>query len=92
MPGLRRKFAIDDELKRYSKALAHLVALKDFDEIKAYVVKHSLYVDALKLYQYDTTHLDQIMKLYADYLSSTNKHKEAGIGAFLSCPITTFSI
>lgn len=29
------------------------------------------------MYQYDTTSLKKIMRLYAGYLSSTNKHKEA---------------
>jgi elongator complex protein 1 len=31
------------------------------------------------MYQYDGTSLREIMKLYADYLSSTNQHKEAAI-------------
>jgi elongator complex protein 1 len=80
LPTLRRKFQIDDQLSRRAKALTHLLALEDFDEVKSYTVKHSLYTEALTLYQYDSVHLSDIMKLYAEYLSSCNRHKEAGIG------------
>jgi elongator complex protein 1 len=31
------------------------------------------------MYQYDTVHLKEIMRLYADHLSSTNKYKEAAL-------------
>ncbi|KAF2184333.1 elongator complex protein 1 [Zopfia rhizophila CBS 207.26] len=79
LPPFRRKFQIDDQLGRRAKALTHLFALSAFDELKSYVLKHSLYTEALKLYQYDTVHLNSIMRLYADYLSTNNRHKEAGI-------------
>lgn len=79
LPDVRRKFAIDDQLARRTKALTHLKDLNAFDELKDYVTKHELYSDALGLYQYDNVRLKEIMRLYADYLSSTNKHKEAAL-------------
>lgn len=79
LPLLRRKFTIDDQLGRHAKALAHLVAMDDFEDLKSYVVKHALYVDALDMYQYNTDRLDQIMRLYAEHLSLTNCPKEAAI-------------
>ncbi|KAF2635875.1 elongator complex protein 1 [Massarina eburnea CBS 473.64] len=79
LPLLRRKFNIDDQLGRRTKALHHLKDLEEFDEVQDYVQKHSLYPEALSMYQYDTTHLKEITRLYADYLNSTNKHKEAAL-------------
>lgn len=76
---LRRKFRIDDQLARRVKALGHLKDLDVFDEVQDYVQKHSLYQDALKMYQYDAGHLKEIMKLYADYLSATNQNKDAAL-------------
>ncbi|KAJ4311796.1 putative elongator complex protein 1 [Neodidymelliopsis sp. IMI 364377] len=79
LPDIRRKFQIDDQLGRQAKALAHLKELQVFDEAQDYVQKHALYPQALDMYQYDAAHLKQIMRLYADYLSSTNKNKEAAL-------------
>lgn len=79
LPDVRRKFQIDDQLGRRAKALTHLKELQAFDEAQEYVQKHVLYTEALDMYQYDAAHLKKIMRLYADYLSSTNKHKEAAI-------------
>ena len=31
------------------------------------------------MYQYDVVRLKEIMRLYADYLASTNKNKEAAL-------------
>lgn len=79
MPPLRRKFSIDDDLKRYPKALTHLHSLGDFDELKTYVVKHDLYTPAIDAYRYDTPRLTELMRLFADFNSSRNRYKEAGI-------------
>ncbi|PSN68687.1 IkappaB kinase complex, IKAP component [Corynespora cassiicola Philippines] len=79
LPDLRRKFKIDDQLGRRTKALNHLKDLQVFDEVQDYVVKHTLYPEALKMYQYDSTHFKEIMRVYADYLSSTNNHKDAAL-------------
>jgi elongator complex protein 1 len=79
LPPLRRKYRIDDQLERRFKALAHLKDLQAFDEVQEYVQKHSLYTEALSMYQYDTARLKEIMQLYADYLRTTNKHKDAAL-------------
>ncbi|OCT51702.1 Elongator complex protein 1 [Cladophialophora carrionii] len=67
---LRRQYTIDNHLKKYEKALISLHALGKHDEVKAYVVKHALYTQALDLYKYDTSgqHLAAITRLYAEYL------------------------
>ena len=79
MQLLRQKFTIDDDLKRYGKALSHLHALEAFDELKSYMTKHELYSAAIELYRYDNSKLLELMRLHADYLSSRNRYKEAGI-------------
>ncbi|KAF2710609.1 elongator complex protein 1 [Pleomassaria siparia CBS 279.74] len=79
LPPLRRRFKIDDQLGRRTKALTHLKDLEVFEELQAYVRQHGLYPEALKMYQYDSAHLREIMRLYADHLSSNNQHKEAAI-------------
>ncbi|OCK81787.1 elongator complex protein 1 [Lepidopterella palustris CBS 459.81] len=79
LPPLRLKFKVDDQLGRRTKALTHLHALEAFDELRGYVEKHSLYSDALEIFKYEPLQLNEIMKLYADYLSNHNQFKEAGI-------------
>jgi elongator complex protein 1 len=81
MTILRRHFSIDDHLGRYSKALLHLYELSkdDHSEIEAYVVKHTLYKDALTLYRFQNSHFDSIMGLYASYLESHSQFHEAAI-------------
>ncbi|KAF2025124.1 IkappaB kinase complex, IKAP component [Setomelanomma holmii] len=79
LPLLRRKFKIDDQLARRTKALLHLKELQAYDEVKDYVQKHALYPQALEMYQYDAVHLKEIMRLYADYLSANNENKEAAL-------------
>ncbi|KAK5165983.1 hypothetical protein LTR04_000926 [Oleoguttula sp. CCFEE 6159] len=79
MSTLRKQFTIDDDLKRNAKALTHLHELAAFDELEQYVVKHELYSDALALYRYQTERYDEVMRLYAKFLSSRSKFKEAGI-------------
>ncbi|KAF1830666.1 IkappaB kinase complex, IKAP component [Decorospora gaudefroyi] len=79
LPSTRRKFKIDDQLNRHTKALMHLKDLQAFDELQDYTQAHHLYPEALNLYQYDTAHLQQIMRLYAAHLSTTNSHKEAAL-------------
>lgn len=79
MPELRRSFTIDDHLGRRQKALQHLHKLNVFDEFQAYVEKHELYSQALDLYRYNAERLRALMRLYATYLSSRNRFKEAGL-------------
>lgn len=79
MEPLRQKFTVDHDLKRYQKALSSLHSLESFDELKDYTVKHELYAAAIELYRYDSSRLTELMGLYADFLSSRNRMKEAGI-------------
>lgn len=79
MQPLRQKFTIDDDLKRYGKALGHLHAMETFDELKVYMTRHELYTTAIDLYRYDNAKLLELMRLYADYLGGRNRYKEAGI-------------
>src|SRR3954469_4143501 len=73
LPETRRKFKIDDQLGRRAKALTHLKDIQAFDEAQDYVKKHDLYPEALSMYQYDNIRLKEIMRLYADFLSTNNK-------------------
>jgi elongator complex protein 1 len=55
------RFTIDDYLKRYTKALGHLSLCqpqKTFDDVLAYIRKHNLHQEGLRLYQSDRTHYD----------------------------------
>ncbi|KAI5928016.1 IKI3 family protein [Camillea tinctor] len=79
LPDLRRKFAIDDHLNRNERALAHLQTLQSHKEAQDYTVKHSLYAPALKLYRYDQPNLTIITGLYATYLESRSRYREAGL-------------
>ncbi|KAI1506531.1 IKI3 family protein [Biscogniauxia marginata] len=79
LPDLRRKFAIDDHLNRNERALSHLQALQAHKEAHDYTVKHSLYAAALKLYRYDQPNLTTLTGLYATYLESRSRYREAGL-------------
>ena len=75
----RRQFSIDDYLGRYSKALKHLHTLDAFDELQLYTHKHNLYQSALALYRYIPDRHALLTKLYAEYLESKAKYKEAAL-------------
>ncbi|KIV88894.1 hypothetical protein PV10_08525 [Exophiala mesophila] len=77
LPELRRKYTIDNHLKRHSKALVSLHAMQVHDEVSNYTVKHSLYTTALTLYKYDQPHLTSITRLYADHLAAQSQHTSA---------------
>lgn len=77
---LRRQYSIDHHLGRFGKALKHLHDLNVFEEVKNYVLKHDLYMEALELYRYQADHLAEIMRLYADHLHQSSNFKEAGTG------------
>lgn len=76
---LRQRFAIDNDLKRYRKALTHLHAMDEFSELKDYASKHELYGAAMELYRYDDAKIHELMVLYAGFLSSRNRYEDAGI-------------
>jgi elongator complex protein 1 len=82
LPELRRQFEIDNHLSRFSKALKHLFTLNAHEEIRAYVVRHVLYKEALELYKYNPEEQREVTQLYADYLQGDSKHKDAAIGKF----------
>jgi len=79
LPKLRMKFVIDDHLGRHEKALSHLKDMQSHQEAQDYTVKHSIYPAALKMYRYDTTHLATVRGLYATFLESRSKYREAGL-------------
>jgi elongator complex protein 1 len=79
MPLLKRQFTIDDKLEHWEKALDHLKALNNFDDVKNYIVKHKLYQYALGLYRHEEQHHRAITDLFAAYLKSTSQFKEAGL-------------
>ncbi|KAI0852097.1 IkappaB kinase complex, IKAP component [Daldinia vernicosa] len=79
LPDLRRKFAIDDHLGRHEKALVHLQTSQAHKEAQDYTVKHALYATALKLYRYDQPNLTILTSLYATYLESKSRFREAGL-------------
>jgi len=87
LPELRRRFRLDDDLGRNRKALQHLYELKAIDEIQSYTQKHELYAEALELYRYEPTTQALIMRLYADFLNSRNRYKDAAIGKYLVHPV-----
>lgn len=76
---LRQRFSIDNDLKRYRKALTSLHAMEEFEELKAYVGKHELHGAAMELYRYDDAKIHELMGLYATFLLSRNRYEDAGI-------------
>ncbi|KAG5362866.1 Elongator complex protein 1 [Yarrowia sp. B02] len=75
----RRKFTIDDHLEKYAEALESLIADKaGHEEIDAYITRHVLYNEALKLYT-DKSDTQRVLNIYAAFLESTREFKEAGI-------------
>ena len=77
---MRRRYAVDNHLRRYSKALRHLRDMDSFEEFKPYMVEHQLYNPALSMYQYEAEKLNAIIELYADHLEKQSKFKDAGLG------------
>ena len=69
--------------------MRHLHDLKAFDEVKTYVLKHGLYVEALELYRYQGDQLVEIMRLYANHLQQSSQFREAGIGNPLLSPLVS---
>ncbi|KAL2136655.1 hypothetical protein VTI74DRAFT_2387 [Chaetomium olivicolor] len=79
MTPLKRQFTIDDKLEHWEKALDHLKALNNFDDVQSYVVKHKLYQHALSIYRHEEQHHRAITSLFAAHLKSTSHFKEAGL-------------
>lgn len=78
---LRRKFLIDDFLKKYEKALHWLFEMGSdaYDEYDRYVVSHDLYKCALVAFKYDSERCNLLYRLYADYMSGQRMYSEAAM-------------
>lgn len=78
---IRKKFLIDDYLKNFEQALnwLHELGEDSAEEFDDYMVSHELYTVALKIHRYNESRSNKILKLYASYLKSTQKHKEAAL-------------
>eukprot|EP00002_Diphylleia_rotans_P026807 TRINITY_DN5361_c0_g1_i1.p1 TRINITY_DN5361_c0_g1~~TRINITY_DN5361_c0_g1_i1.p1 ORF type:complete len:1221 (-),score=246.17 TRINITY_DN5361_c0_g1_i1:42-3704(-) len=76
-----QKYTIDKLLKRFERALTHISQAGDehFDKCIELIQEHNLYKLGLKLFEKNQTRLCEITLLYADYLSSQNRHQEAGL-------------
>lgn len=77
----RKEFMIDDYLKNHIKALNWLHQLEDVkDEFDDYVIKHSLYKEALKIYRYDQNEFRtrDILNMFGQHLRNEKNFHEAG--------------
>jgi elongator complex protein 1 len=99
------RFAIDDYLKRYESALLHLTLCgpqKTFDHVLAYIKKHDLHREGMKLYkslrdQHDVSTpsnllIQAILGMYADCLADKNQHADAALGMSLSYLIVAYEL
>jgi elongator complex protein 1 len=80
MPALRKQFTIDNDLGLNKRALSHLYALDEFEELKSHAEKYELHAAAIELYKYQPERLSPLMRLYGDFLNGRNRFKEAGVG------------
>ncbi|KAG8958698.1 hypothetical protein FRC03_008908 [Tulasnella sp. 419] len=76
-----QRFRIDDHLKKYGKAL---IGLKDagpekFEEALAYIEKHGLHDEAIKIWKEDDEHLKMILNIYGDYLFERRAFSNAAL-------------
>lgn len=74
-----RKYRIDNHLKRYEKALEHIVkcGVEKVDECLELVEKHNLYTKALRLFKSSDECYNDVVIQYADYLRSKQVFYEA---------------
>ncbi|XP_043471428.1 putative elongator complex protein 1 [Leptopilina heterotoma] len=74
------KFNIDKHLKRYTKALEHIVKLNEkFDECFEFIKKHDLYMKALNLFNSRSNEYREIAKAYGEFFLSKAKYREAAV-------------
>lgn len=76
-----RKYRIDNYLKRYEKALNHIVkcGVEKVDECKELIEKHNLYTSALRLFKPSHECYNDIVLLHADHLRSKGLTYEASL-------------
>ncbi|KAF4551650.1 Elongator complex protein 1-like protein [Elsinoe fawcettii] len=81
LPDLRRRFTVDNDLKRFGKALGSLIGLgkEGWEEAKRYAVRHELYAELVEGVKYDKEKSAEGMWLWAEFLGGRNRYKEAGI-------------
>ncbi|XP_031636716.1 putative elongator complex protein 1 [Contarinia nasturtii] len=74
-----RKYRIDNHLKRYSKALEHIVkcGVEKLEECLELIEKHNLYTQALRLFKPSDECYNDIVIQYADFLRSKGAFYEA---------------
>lgn len=74
-----RKYRIDNHLKRYEKALEHIVkcGAEKLEECLELVEKHNLYTQALRLFKPSHECYNDIVIQYADHLRSKQVFHEA---------------
>ncbi|CAI5759257.1 unnamed protein product [Candida verbasci] len=82
-PDLKRKFLIDNHLKKHENALQwlHEQGQDSHETFDDYVVTHDLFKAALKIYDYsgDKKRTNDILKLYAEHLHELKNFSEAAI-------------
>lgn len=82
---LRKRVMVDTYLKNYAKALDSLIQIPESetpnvkDEIVDFIIDHELYKHALKLYRYDESNFNLILKNYANYLHDKTQYVEAAL-------------
>lgn len=81
---LQRKFLIDDYLKKYEKALSHLIAAEEkssevSERIQDYIKEHDLFKPALNIYRYKTEKQDVVYEGFAQNLYSKQDYSESAI-------------
>ncbi|KAG8883867.1 hypothetical protein FRB97_005705 [Tulasnella sp. 331] len=89
-----QKFKIDDHLKRYGKALQGLHDAGETSDLEfiageakseealAYVEKHQLYREALRVWPGDSEQTKRLLDIYGDYLFERREFRQAAL-AFL---------
>lgn len=76
-----RKYRIDNHLKRYNKALEHIVkcGVEKLEECLELIEKHNLYTQALRLFKPTDECYNDIVIQYADYLRGKRMFYEAAL-------------
>lgn len=81
LPVDYRKFRIDDHLKKYASALAHLAACGEehYEEALEFIKKHELYTAGLKCYKGQEAFHRSICVAYADHLRANARLENASL-------------
>lgn len=76
-----RKYRIDNHLKRYEKALCHIVkcGVEKLEECLELIEKHNLYTQAIRLFKPCDECYNDVVLLYADHLRSKGIFYESSL-------------